>query len=85
MKGKTASGFEYKINKARLDNFELAEAFKKLEDDPLMFTVVTKLLLGVEQTKKLKDHVRDEDGIVPIEKMTKEIKEIMDSQPEIKK
>jgi len=41
-------------------------------------------LLGKEQTIKLKDHLRDKDGLVPTDKLTDEIMEIFQSQSETK-
>ena len=55
-----------------------------MEDNPLLIGKVVKLLLGDEQAKALKDHVRDKEGIVPADKMTAEITEIFQSQSEIK-
>ena len=84
MKGKTKSGFEYKISKARLDNYELLEAIVELETIPLPISKVVIMLLGKEQTEKLKDHLRTKDGIVPAEKMSEEITEIFQSHSNTK-
>ncbi|OJG14844.1 hypothetical protein RU96_GL000598 [Enterococcus canintestini] len=43
------------------------------------------MLLGVEQTKRLKDHLRTEEGLVPADLMSEEIKEIFENQSETKK
>ncbi|HJG23408.1 hypothetical protein F6X86_13565 [Enterococcus durans] len=84
MKGKTKSGFEYKISKERLDNYELLEAIVELETNPLTLSKVVIMLLGKEQTEKLKDHLRTKDGIVPAEKMSEEITEIFQSHSNTK-
>jgi len=42
------------------------------------------LLLGKEQTEKLKEHCRNKNGIVSTEKMSQEIMEIFESQKETK-
>ncbi|MDT1997232.1 hypothetical protein AB6834_09415 [Carnobacterium divergens] len=84
IKGKTQSGFKYEVSKKRLDNYELLEAIGDLDDNPLVLTKVVKLLLGKEQTEKLKDHLRTDDGIVPTEKLSEEITEIFQSQSETK-
>lgn len=84
MKGKTKSGFEYKISKERLDNYELLEAIGELEINPLILSKIVIMLLGKKQTEALKDHLRTEDGFVPAEKMTKEITEIFESQSSTK-
>lgn len=80
MKGKTTSGFEFKLTKERLENYELVEALSRFEDEPLYLSKVVSLLLGKEQTEKLKDHLRDEEGLISTELLTNEIKEIFESQ-----
>ena len=84
IKGKTKSGFSYELDKERLNNYELLEAIEELEENPLVLSRVVNLLLGKEQTKKLKDHIRNKDGIVPTEKMSEEITEIFQNQGETK-
>ena len=84
IKGKTKSGFSYELEKERLNNYELLEAIEELEENPLVLSRVVNLLLGKEQTKKLKDHLRTENGIVPTEKMSEEITEIFQNQGETK-
>ena len=84
IKGKTKSEFSYELDKERLNNYELLEAIEELEENPLVLSRVVNLLLGKEQTKKLKDHLRTENGIVPTEKMSEEITEIFQNQGETK-
>ncbi|MDG4868757.1 hypothetical protein [Streptomyces sp. P17] len=80
IKGKTQSGFAYEIEEARLNNYELLETIGELEDNPMVISKMVIMLLGKEQTNKLKDHLRDEEGLVPVDKMTEEITEIFQSQ-----
>ena len=84
IKGKTKSGFSYELDKERLNNYELLEAIEELEENPLVLSRVVNLLLGKDQTKKLKDHIRNKDGIVPTEKISEEITEIFQNQGETK-
>ena len=85
MKGKTSTGFKFEINEKSLKNYELVEMLADLEENPLILPKVVKLLLGNEQTKNLKDHVRDkETNTVDVEQMAKEISDIFQSQQEIK-
>ncbi|NLD31369.1 MAG: hypothetical protein GX662_03810 [Trichococcus flocculiformis] len=84
IKGKTKSGFSYELDKERLNNYELLEAIEELEENTLVLSRVVNLLLGKEQTKKLKDHLRTENGIVPTKKMSEEITEIFQNQGETK-
>ena len=55
-----------------------------MDENPLLITKVTKMLIGAEATAKLKDHVRDEDGFVSTEEMSKEIADIFKSSQELK-
>lgn len=84
IEGKTKSGFEYKIPKENLDNYELIEVIAEAQDNPLLFPKMVNLLLGEEQAKRLKEHCRNENGIVSTEKLSQEITEIFESQKEIK-
>lgn len=82
--GVTRTGFSYSIPAKRLNNYELVETLAELENNPLLLPKVLKLLLGVEGTEKLKDHVRDEDGIVDSEKMSEELQDIFQAQARLK-
>lgn len=82
--GKTTSGFKYKLSKARLENYELIEALGEIEVNPLALPKTVNLLLGKEQSDKLKDHLRDEEGLISTEKLSNEIMEIFESQKETK-
>lgn len=84
IEGKTKSGFEYKIPKENLDNYELIEVIAEAQENPLLFPKMVNLLLGEEQAKRLKEHCRNENGIVSTEKLSQEITEIFESQKEIK-
>lgn len=82
--GKTKSGFSYELSEARLNNYELLEVIGELDDNPLVLSRVVKLLLGEEQTTKLKEHLRTEDGLVPSDKLSNEITEIFQNQNQTK-
>lgn len=76
IKGKTSSGFNFEISKDVINDYELVENLGELEDNPLILGKIVRQILGKEQTSKLKDHIRNENGIVPTNKMTQEIIEI---------
>lgn len=84
IKGKTTTGFKFEIDKRTLENYELVELLNDVDENPLLITKVTKMLLGDEGTKKLKDHVRDEDGFVSGISMSKEIVDIFKASQDIK-
>lgn len=80
IKGKTNSGFEYKIPEENLNNYELIEVLGEIEENPLLLSKTVHLLLGKEQTDKLKDHLRTKNGTVPTDKISEEIMEIFNNQ-----
>ncbi|WP_281738480.1 hypothetical protein [Enterococcus dispar] len=84
IKGVTESGFKYKLSEERLDNYELLESFAEMEESPLAMPRVLNLLLGKEQTGKLKEHVRTKDGFVPSDKLGAELQDIMLNNPKVK-
>lgn len=84
IKGKTTSGFEYEVTRARLENYELIEVLSEVDQNPLLLPKTVNLLLGKEQTEKLKDHLRDEEGLVSADKISNEIMEIFKNQTETK-
>ena len=83
--GVTKSGFEYSIPKKNLNNYELVEVLGEVDTNPLLLPKVLKLLLGKEQVEKLKNHLRDADGIIDTEKMAAELEDIFKAQQKLKK
>lgn len=75
-KGRTTSGFEFTVSETAMDNMELIEVMAEVEDNPLLFTKVVKLLLGEDQKKALYDHLRREDGTVPVKAVSETVTEI---------
>ena len=67
MKGKTSTGFEFDIEDERLDDMELVDIMAEIDENPLLMPKLCKMLLGEEQKKRLYDHLRSDDGRVPIE------------------
>ena len=84
MKGKTSTGFEFDIEDERLDDMELVDIMAEIDENPLLMPKLCKMLLGEEQKKRLYDHLRSEDGRVPIEATTNSIQEIFNSPGDIK-
>lgn len=82
--GKTKSGFNYAISEARLKNYELVELLADVDANPLLLPKLVKVMLGDKLADKLKDHIRDDEGIVDLEKINLEIAEIFESQKAIK-
>lgn len=78
--GVTSTGFKYEINKKRLENYEVIEALSELQDNPFSLPKVINLILG-EAVQDLKNHCRDENGIVSSIRMNDEITEIFQTNP----
>ena len=79
MKGKTSSGFEFDVEDDRLDDMELVDIMAEIDENPLLMSKLCGMLLGDEQKRRLYDHLRVEDGRVPIEAVTNAIQEIFNS------
>ena len=84
MKGKTSTGFEFDIEDERLDDMELVDIMAEIDENPLLMPKLCKMLLVEEQKKRLYDHLRSEDGRVPIEATTNAIQEIFNSPGDLK-
>ena len=84
IRGVTSTGFAFEITKERLGNYELLEAIAEVDTNPAVLPKVVKLMLG-DKSEDLKNHVRTADGIVPLDKMGSEIREIFTSQNQLKK
>lgn len=84
IKGITKSGFNYAVSKDRLNDYELVEQLAELEENPFILVKVIKGILGEEQTNKLKNHLRKENGTVPADKMEAAVTEILKAHTETK-
>jgi len=86
IKGKTPSGFKFEISERRLNNYELLELIGEVDEgNGQAFPKVLKLLFGEEQAKAFKDHLREEDGIIPNKKIADELKAVFETVQEVKK
>jgi len=63
---------------------ELVDIMAEIDENPLLMPKLCKMLLGEEQKKRLYDHLRSEDGRVPIEATTNAIQEIFNSPGDLK-
>ena len=77
MKGKTSSGFEYELNEEALDDYEILEDLCEMDAGNMSkMSSVMNRMIGAEQKERLKEHLRTENGRVPMSKMMIEIEEI---------
>lgn len=80
MKGTTASGFAFEVADTVLDNMELLDALADAsENDPLAVSRVVRMVLGDAQRKQLYDHLRAEDGRVPVASVNQELVDIINA------
>lgn len=84
IKGKTKSGFKFKIDETKLNDYRFMKDLSKMEENPLRFPAVLEKLLGEEQEEALLEHLEDENGHVDAEKVAEELAEILSSGKETK-
>lgn len=94
IKGTTKTGFEFEIEEERVNNMEFIDALTDLDEASTnnageVMSLISKLIkciLSKEQKKALYDHVRNEKGLVPIEKVQAELLDIIkfDGNDELK-
>ena len=82
--GKTSSGFVYEIDEGITNDMELLDLLVAVEENAYMLPKLVEKLLGREQKENLYNHVRNEKGQVPIDRITKEFEEIMATGEETK-
>lgn len=83
--GTTESGFEFCLSEESLDDYELLEDLCDIDNgDVSKITMAANRLLGKEQMKALKEHVRNEEGRISATKMVDEITQIFQNQSEPK-
>lgn len=85
IQGKLKSGFAYQIDEAALDDWDLMEDLAKADEGNVSGVIsAVKRMLGDEQFKALKDHLRGENGRLKMTDMFSAFKEIMTVSPEVK-
>ena len=77
MKGTTRSGFAYEVADDIINDMELFEALCDLDaGDARAVVPVCRIVLG-SQKKALYDHLRTDNGRVPVDKVSEEILDIL--------
>lgn len=90
IKGKTKSGFEFAIDEKKLDDMELLEALVDADDGDSMkkmkgLNAILNKFFGEDGKKKLYEHLREEDGRVPVTRVSEVVVEIMQAGNSTKK
>lgn len=79
IKGKTKSGFNFEIDEEVVNDYEFIEVLADVDENPLKTPKLFKMLLGDEQTEKLKEHIKSKNGKTPVKVMTEELIEILNN------
>lgn len=75
----TSTGFECNIDSEVLNDFEMIDLVTEADDGNLLsINRLLNKMLGKEK-KRLYDHLRNDDGRVPIDDMTRAVEEIFTS------
>lgn len=86
---KTTSGFEFNIDERVKTDWDFLEMVGNLQKNPSDLSMMKGLfikLLGEKGFEKLKKHIKEQnDGFCPVEVLSKEFTEIVQSTNEIKK
>lgn len=78
IRGVTPNGFEFCINKRKINDMAFIESLKKLDDDdPVQIVNLFDQILGEDQKQRLYAFCREDDGIIPIEKCADEFAAIL--------
>lgn len=78
IKGKTTTGFAYKIDSDFVNDVEFLELFADVQNgDTLGVFNIIKKILGDDQKKALYDHIRTKKGVVPMDRLNDEITDIL--------
>lgn len=83
--GTTKSGFSFEIKESAIDDMEFMEMVADVEDNPVLVPKVIEHMLGKEQKQKLYDHLRTEEGNVPVQAMLDEMEDIFTRAEPLKK
>lgn len=80
IRGITPNGFEFTLDKRKINDMAFIEALREVENDnPVYIVELFNQILGEDQKQRLYDFCREEDGIVPIEKCADEFAMILKS------
>lgn len=82
--GQTKTGFNFSVDDAALNDWELLEDLDDIENNPQRYVRIAKRLLNKEQYEALKKHCINESGRVEMTRMYAEITDILTSKKDIK-
>lgn len=73
----TKSGYTVSVETDKMDDMAYIDALAQLQTDDLKLPYVVDMILNPEDKTRLYDHVRTEDGRVPILKFAAEFGEVL--------
>lgn len=75
----TSTGFECEIDPIVMDDMEVVDLVIRIEsNDTLAYSNFLTKIMGEENKKALYEHIREEDGRVPISKISAEVAEVIE-------
>lgn len=85
IKGKTQTGFKFKINEKALNDMRMLELVGQIENDEVWaLSPFLEKLLGKAQKDALYRHVENKYGQVPIDALSNEVRSMMIAIPALK-
>lgn len=87
IEGKLSNGFEYKLEDDVLDDYEIFEKMCMIDNDPDNTSLIVEVfmdLLGADQYKALKGHLRTKSGRVSTVAMFAALHELLDTEEDLK-
>lgn len=86
---KTTSGFEFEIDERVKTDWDFLETTRSLQENPTDLSLMRKLfvmLLGEKGFENLKKHIKKEnDGFCPVDVLSREFTEMIQSNTQLKK
>ncbi|RHM59654.1 hypothetical protein [Coprobacillus sp. AF33-1AC] len=83
IKGITKSGFRFRVDENKLD-WSVMELLSEIEENPLKMVQLAKKILGNVQYDELKKHCKTKRGNIPIDRIEKELTEILNTKSTLK-
>lgn len=77
---RTRSGFEYDLETEKLNDMRLIDLLASDEDDITSVSKILTLMFDKKDRERLYAHVSEDDGRVPIDKVSDEIADIFNEQ-----
>ena len=77
VKGKTKTGFEFKLDTELIDDYEVLEMYEDIKETGLGVRKLLTRLIGEDGYNRLKEHCRKKDGTISAKRIGHEMNDIM--------